>query len=46
VSSELVDLLLKPSQVLLDFSTVSLKGVYDLLDTRQRCLLVERGPVI
>jgi hypothetical protein len=39
---ELVDLLFKPSQMLLDFSALSLKGVYDLLNTRQRRLLIER----
>jgi hypothetical protein len=37
-----IDLLFKPSQMLLDFSALSLKGVYDLLNTRQRRLLIER----
>ena len=46
VGLELVDLLIKPRQMLLDFSTFSLKRVDDLLNTRQRRLLIERGLVI
>src|SRR5205823_2237578 len=46
VGLELVDLLIKPRQMLLDFSTFSLKGVDYLLNTRQRRLLIERGLVI
>jgi hypothetical protein len=36
---ELLDLLLDPSQMLLDFSALSLECVYDLLNTRQGRLL-------
>jgi hypothetical protein len=42
VGPELVDLLFKPSQMFLYFSTFSLEGVYDLLNTRQGRLLIER----
>src|SRR5207244_2608308 len=35
VSMELLDLLLEPSQVLLDVGTLSLERLYDLLNTRQ-----------
>src|ERR1700740_1181886 len=35
VRVELVDLLLRPSQVLLDLSTLSLERLYDMLNTRQ-----------
>jgi hypothetical protein len=38
---ELVDLLLEPSQMLLDFSALGLERLYDLLDTRQVLLLTE-----
>jgi hypothetical protein len=43
VGVELVDLLIKPRQMFLDFSTFRLKGVDDLLNTRQRRLLIKRG---
>ena len=38
---ELIDLLLKPSQMLLDVSTLGLERLYDLLNTRQMLLLTE-----
>ena len=46
VGVELVDLLIKPRQMFLDFSTFRLKGVDDLLDTRQRRLLIKRGLMV
>jgi hypothetical protein len=38
--------MLKPSQMLLDLSTLSLEGVDDLLNTRQCRLLIERGLMV
>src|SRR6202011_3681322 len=41
VCVELVDLLLEPSQMLLDFSALGLERLYDLPNTRQVLLLTD-----
>src|SRR5439155_5755643 len=41
VGMELVDLLLEPCQLLLDFSALGLERLYDLLNTRQVLLLTQ-----